>query len=695
MPKLILTLTLSLVSFFLLNKVFFSYSDSLPSNPTPTRGQVLGLAAFAQEPLASASALPISLPNEVAISQPRLTTPDKPFYFLKTSLENVQLFLTFDPLKKLEYRSDLANERLSEIKYLLDNGASSRITQISNVYNDLLGELQNQLKNLKSQGRDVSALAAKTGKQAVLGQIFAESLDSNTDSSLTNLRAILLSSSQKILDTSADVRSESPIPEELRLSIESLSKDGILTPEQTTLLFSLKSREEVRKELNKLNEQGYFPLVELRKIDLGVKENFPEHYQKTIENLKYAELKSYGNLSLDKDLLAQLEEAQKVSKEGIGTTNLKNKLILKRITDLTRELDFQKLQPDQRSEIGGLFAKFVKDNPTFEPTQDSKSSLQISSTTKGNAKCPPGWGYSDDNGGWCKANSGTSSKPPKWDIPICSSTSFWYDGECVLFNKPASSSSPSPSASVSTTNSKCPSGWYYVPSSTPWCGADQGNKASAPTWSIPICASGSSYNGSSCISGSESEWCPSGWTYKLLAGGSNGWCAANSGNTQAVPSNWKVPICALEYDWDGKTCVKQAIAPSSTTSQTETCPTYQETGTIFTYKEGYGCVYSPGTWGYCGPNYYWMGNACAKPTSGQIDCGTGFDRSVITTPCFEMYPPNCPTGWSWQASNSGWCKADSGNSSAVPSKWSSQGHVTICVSGTSWDGSACTSDTTP
>lgn len=690
MPKFIFTLALFLISLFLTNKVSFSYYESV-TTLNPTSGQVLGLSAFAQEPLATGSALPTPLPEDISISPPRLTTPDKPFYFFKTSLENIQLFLTFDPLKKQEYRSDLANERLSEIKYLLDNGATAKINQLSSVYNELLSELQESLKKLKSQGHDVSALAAKTGKQAVLGQIFAESLDSSADSSLTVLRTILLSSSQKILDTSADVRSETPIPDELRLSIENLAKDGILNPEQTSLLFSLKSREEVRKELNKLNEQGYFPLVELKKIDLGVKENFPEHYQKTIENLKYSELKSYGSLSLDKDLLASLEEAQKVSKEGIGTTNLKNKLILKRIAELSRELDFARLEPEQRSEIGGLFATFVKDNPTFESSQDS------SPVAKTGAKCPSGWSYASDNGGWCKANSGNNARPPKWELPICDNASFWFGGECVLFNKPAtsSSSSPSPSASTSTASSKCPNGWHYVTSSTPWCEADQGNTSPAPTWSLPICTSGSGYNGSSCISGSESEWCPSGWTYKLLAGGSNGWCAANAGNTQAVPSNWKVPICALDYDWDGKTCVKQTVASPTTTSATEACPTYQETGTIFTYKAGYGCVYSPGTWGYCGPNYYWMGNACAKPTSGQIDCGAGFDRSVITDPCFEMYPPNCPTGWSWQASNGGWCKANSGNSSAVPSKWSSQGHVNICASGTSWGGSSCVVDTSP
>lgn len=726
--------------FFLLILIsifFSSASSSLANNveiisaSTAPSGQVLGLSAYAQE-LTSNTVPKVELPKDLNLGKPKFLTPDNQFYFLKTSLENAQLFLSFDQTKKQELRLQLAAERLSEIKYLLDNGNSKDLSNVTRRYRQISDDLSKDLKALKSRGVNISDLAKKVEKQASVHQIFAESLPKSTQEVLSSLKNTLTASSQSVLDLSADVRSEAAVPEELLASINDLSKDGILTSEQRDKILNLKSREDVRKELLRLNEQGLFPLAELKKLDKGVKENFPEYYSKSVENLKYAELRSYAGLTDSGE-----------NPDSATPTDIKTRLLLKRITDLAKEIDFHSLNPEQAKELTNTFSKFVKTNPSLDA-----STIQ---------KCPDGWSYSPENGGWCKANSGNSSKPPTallpictdkylwdgkscipqfkppqtpdkslcpaswhfvedsrvktnagvngwckaddgnkataptWKLPICAYDSFWYDNECVLYNKPSPTTTSSSSAETTTSTAsadKCPKGWNLVGGATAWCQADQGNTAAPPSgWPIPVCASGTQYNGTSCIGGTVESWCPSGWTYKLLAGGSNGWCSADSGNNNPIPANWKVPICALNFYWDGKTCVATGVSTDSSVQQ-ETCPTYQETGTIFVYRPGIGCVYNPGTWGYCGPDYYWMGDACKKSTDGRADCGAGFDRASVTTPCFEMYPPNCPSGWTWQAGNGGWCKADTGNSSAIPTKWQS-GHVTICTGTTVWNGTSC------
>src|SRR3989338_7272483 len=79
--------------------------------------KVLGLKAYAQEPLPS-----ISLPKDVTIPQPSFAAPDSPFYVDKTAWEGTQTAFTFDPVKKEELKLNFANERLAEVKKFFDKG---------------------------------------------------------------------------------------------------------------------------------------------------------------------------------------------------------------------------------------------------------------------------------------------------------------------------------------------------------------------------------------------------------------------------------------------------------------------------------------------------------------------------------------------------------------------------------------------
>jgi len=90
-------------------------------------GLSLGLITLAQE---SSVSKEIKLDEEVSaedleIEEPRLL-PDNPFYFLKNWGRGIRSFFTFDPIKKAELKERFANEKLIEVKKLIEQEKSPR-----------------------------------------------------------------------------------------------------------------------------------------------------------------------------------------------------------------------------------------------------------------------------------------------------------------------------------------------------------------------------------------------------------------------------------------------------------------------------------------------------------------------------------------------------------------------------------------
>jgi len=83
-----------------------------------------GLFSLAQEEVPSEITETVSLdediqPEDLGISEPNIL-PDSPFYFLKEWGRNIQSFFTFDPVKKVELIEKFANEKLIELKKVVE-----------------------------------------------------------------------------------------------------------------------------------------------------------------------------------------------------------------------------------------------------------------------------------------------------------------------------------------------------------------------------------------------------------------------------------------------------------------------------------------------------------------------------------------------------------------------------------------------
>jgi hypothetical protein len=58
-------------------------------------------------------------PEDLGVSDPNIL-PDSPFYFLKEWGRNIQSFLTFDPVKKAQLKEKFTNEKLIEVKKMVE-----------------------------------------------------------------------------------------------------------------------------------------------------------------------------------------------------------------------------------------------------------------------------------------------------------------------------------------------------------------------------------------------------------------------------------------------------------------------------------------------------------------------------------------------------------------------------------------------
>jgi len=113
------------------------------------------------------------LAQETELPSPGLT-PDSPFYFLETIVEEIGTFFTFGDLKKAERYANLASERLVEAKAVAEKG-KPELTEKT------LQRFENQLNNSIARAKKAQAEGENTEKVmevlAKVGQVTSKHLD--------------------------------------------------------------------------------------------------------------------------------------------------------------------------------------------------------------------------------------------------------------------------------------------------------------------------------------------------------------------------------------------------------------------------------------------------------------------------------------------------------------------------------------
>ncbi len=115
----------------------------------------LGIALSQEEALREAVNLDENIqPGDLEISEPRLL-PDNPFYFLKNLVRKIQDFFTLHPIKKIELRMKFTNEKLMEMKKMIEKREDPEMLKrgIEN-YQGELEKIKNQVEKIKERARE-------------------------------------------------------------------------------------------------------------------------------------------------------------------------------------------------------------------------------------------------------------------------------------------------------------------------------------------------------------------------------------------------------------------------------------------------------------------------------------------------------------------------------------------------------------
>ena len=93
-------------------------------------------------------------PEDLEISEPKVL-PDSPFYFLKNWGRAIQSFFTFNPVAKTELRQKFANEKLMEVKKLVEKAKGSEvIKEATENYQKEVEKLKNDVEKIKEKARE-------------------------------------------------------------------------------------------------------------------------------------------------------------------------------------------------------------------------------------------------------------------------------------------------------------------------------------------------------------------------------------------------------------------------------------------------------------------------------------------------------------------------------------------------------------
>jgi len=97
---------------------------------------------------------PVVLAQETELPNPGLT-PDSPFYFLETIIEEIGIFFTFGDLKKAERYATLAAERLAEVQAMSEKGKHKFIEKTLQRYEKQLNKSIARAEKAQAKGKNI------------------------------------------------------------------------------------------------------------------------------------------------------------------------------------------------------------------------------------------------------------------------------------------------------------------------------------------------------------------------------------------------------------------------------------------------------------------------------------------------------------------------------------------------------------
>lgn len=179
---------------------------------------------------------------------PGLILPDSPFFFLDNLKQNVRLFLAFAPEQKAKVYSDIAGERLAELRFMLAKNNKEGVRTALQGVSDNLGKAADSVTQAQLSGRDVSKLAQKINMDIKTRQ---ETLDLLEAQSRGEMAAQVKVAGESLIE--AKIKVEDALPAE---ELENEIRDDLNRKAERRVIQASNSVKELEADLAELNRQA-------------------------------------------------------------------------------------------------------------------------------------------------------------------------------------------------------------------------------------------------------------------------------------------------------------------------------------------------------------------------------------------------------------------------------------------------------
>ena len=272
-------------------------------------------------------------PEDLGIGEPRLL-PDNPFYFLKNWVRGIQSVLTFNPVKKAELRMKFANEKLMEVKKLVELKKNPEIIKkATENYQQETEKIKNQVEKIKEKVKENSQVESFLDKfihQQILHQKLLQKLETQVPAEAFEK---IKEARERHLERFKDVMlkledRKEKITEKLDKILEEQKGSQFKEFKNLEVLKNLEEKvpEEAKEAIQKAQENALKRLQgDLEKMSPEDQERFKDYLEKISGNiLKHLDIiEGLKGEELSEDLGEIIEEAEEKNIEKIEKTEIK------------------------------------------------------------------------------------------------------------------------------------------------------------------------------------------------------------------------------------------------------------------------------------------------------------------------------------------------------------------------------------
>ncbi len=278
--------------------------------------------------------------SDLGVGEPNVL-PNHPFYFIRDWTRNVRSILTFDSVKKAELEFQFANEKLLELRKIVEMESNEDLIEKTiSSYQSRIEKTEKATNKIQEQAENneqVKNFSEEYSQQQILHQRILEKLEDNIpEKSLERIREVRSNNLESFQNILIKVQGVSNIPETINEAFNNI-------------------------------DSGSFDEIKNIRILEKVKENLPSEYQEKIEEKKEERIEklkssleglSSENQSQLKEYIEKIDEDQEIILNIID--NLKGKILredTKEIINNVRDSYLQKIKEQTGADENSVVEK--------------------------------------------------------------------------------------------------------------------------------------------------------------------------------------------------------------------------------------------------------------------------------------------------------------------------------------------------